>query len=193
MATQEIRGLDDALKTLGKMDPLLRREAVKQLKDDVKPIVSAIKAGMPTQPLSKWVAPKQSSARRGRVEAGRSGAQGLPFWSGSKARSGVRSSAKKQSVRQMRGKQILVSIRQTNGAAEAYYMAGKKTDSTFTKNLRGRFGDPSRLMWPTVEKHKPQVLASIDRSVVNMSQIINEELRFKGRTRGRPAGSPHFR
>ena len=193
MVTQEIRGLDDALKTLGKMDPLLRREAVKQLKDDVKPIVSAIKAGMPTQPLSNWVAPKQSSARRGRVEAGRSGAQGLPFWSGSKARSGVRSSAKKQSVRQMRGKQILVSIRQTNGAAEAYDMAGKKTDSTFTKNLRGRFGDPSRLMWPTVEKHKPQVLASIDRSVVNMSQIINEELRFKGRTRGRPAGSPHFR
>jgi hypothetical protein len=193
MARQEIRGLNDALKTLGKMDPVLRREAVKQLKDDVKPIVSAIKAGMPTQPLSNWVAPKQSSARRGRVEAGRSGAQGLPFWSGSKARSGVRSSAKKQSVRQMRGKQILVSIRQTNGAAEAYDMAGKKTDSTFTKNLRGRFGDPSRLMWPTVEKHKPQVLASIDRSVVNMSQIINEELRFKGRTRGRPAGSPHFR
>ena len=93
----------------------------------------------------------------------------------------------------MRGKQMLISIRQTNGAAEAYDMAGKVTTSTFTNNLRGRFGDPSRLMWPTVEKHKPQVLASIDRSVVNMSQIINEELRFKGRTRGRPAGSPHFR
>jgi hypothetical protein len=193
MATQQIRGLDDALKTLGKMDPVLRREAVKQLKNDVKPIVSAIKAGMPTQPLSNWVAPKQSSARRGRVEAGRSGAAGLPFWSASKARSGVRPSAKKQSVRQMRGKQMLISIRQTNGAAEAYDMAGKVTTSTFTKNLQRRFGDPSRLMWPTVEKHKPQVLASIKKSVDIMEDIINEGLRDKGHTRGRPAGSPHFR
>jgi hypothetical protein len=93
----------------------------------------------------------------------------------------------------MRGKQVLVSIRQTNGAAEAYDMAGKVTTSTFTKNLQGRFGDPSRLMWPTVEKHKPQVLASIDRSVTNMTEIINEALRDKGHTRGRPAGSPHYR
>ena len=69
MATQQIRGLDDALKTLQKMDPVLRREAVKRLKNDVNPIVSAIKAGLPKAPLSNWVAPKQSSARRGTVSA----------------------------------------------------------------------------------------------------------------------------
>ncbi len=193
MATQQIRGLDDALKTLGKMDPVLRREAVKRLKNDVKPIVSAIKAGMPLQPLSNWVAPKQSSARRGRVEAGRSGAAGTPFWNASKARSGVRASVKKQSVRQMRGKQMLVSITLKNGAAEAYDMAGKATINTFTKNLQKRFGDPSRLMWPTAERHKPQVLASVQRSVFDMEKVINEELKLRGYTRGRPRGSLHFR
>ena len=193
MATQQIRGLDDALKTLGKIDPVLRREAVKTVKKDVQPIVSAIKAGLPKAPLSNWVAPKQSSARRGTISAGRSGAAGTPYWELGKAKSGVRSSVKRQSARQMKGKQILVSIRKTNGAGEVFDMAGKQTSSTFTRNLSAKWGGPSRLMWPTVEKHKPTVLASIKRSVTSMEDIINEELRLRGYTRGRPSGSPHYR
>jgi hypothetical protein len=177
MATQKIRGLDDALKTLQKMDPVLRREAIKRLKGDVQPIVSAIKAGMPQAPLSNWVAPKQSSARRGTVEAGRSGAAGTPYWQAGKAKSGVRSSAKKQSARQMKGKAILVSVRQSNGAGEVFDMAGKKTNSVFTRNLSAKWGGPSRLMWPTAEKHKPTVLRSIDRSVEDMEKQINRMLR----------------
>ena len=93
----------------------------------------------------------------------------------------------------MKGKQILVSIRQTNGAGEVFDMAGKQTSSTFTRNLSAKWGGPSRLMWPTVEKHKPTVLASIKRSVTSMEDIINEELRLRGYTRGRPSGSPHYR
>ena len=195
MATQQIRGLDDALKTLGKMNPVLRREAVKNLKNDVKPIVSAIKAGMPKAPLSNWVAPKQSSARRGRIEAGRSGAEGLPYWQHGKAKGGVRASVKKQGKRGMKGKQILISVRSTNGAAEAFDMAGKTTPGNRldrSLNKKG-YGNPSRLMWPTVERHKPQVVASIERSIVNMSSIINQELKLRGYTRGRPTGSPDFR
>jgi hypothetical protein len=195
MAMQQIRGLDDALKTLQQIDPVLKREATKGLKDDVKPIVTAIKAGLPQVPLSNWIAPKQSSARRGRVEAGRSGAQGLPYWQYGKAKGGVRASVKKQSKRGMKGKQILVSVRSTNGAAEAFDMAGKTTPGNRlarSLDIKG-YGDPSRLMWPTAEKHKPQVVASIERSIVNMSTIINQELKLRGYTRGRPAGSPHFR
>ena len=177
MATQKIRGLDDALKTLGKMDPVLRREAVKRLKNDVKPIVSAIKAGIPPVPLSNWVPPKQSSARRGTVQAGRSGAEGTPYWQAGKVKSGVRSSVKKQSVRNMKGKQILVSIRQSNGAGEAFEKAGKKTNSVFTRNLTNKWGGPMRLMWPIAEKNKPAVLRSIDQSVQDMEKQINRLLR----------------
>jgi len=193
MATQKIRGLDDALKTIGKIDPVLRRVAIKHLKNDVKPIQQAIKAGLPKAPLSNWVAPKQSSARRGKVEAGRSGAEGTPYWQLGKAKFGVRPSIKRQAVTNRKGKQILISMRQTNGAGEVFDMAGKKTNSVFTRNLRDKWGEPSRLMWPTVEKHKPVVLASINKSVTDMEEIINEALRDKGRTRGRPSGSPHFR
>ena len=193
MATQQIRGLDDALKTLQKMDPVLRREAVKRLKGDVQPIVSAIKAKMPQAPLSNWVAPKQSSARRGTVSAGRSGAAGTPYWQAGKAKSGVRSSVKKQSARQMKGKAILVSVRQSNGAGEVFDMAGKRTNSVFTRNLTAKWGGPSRLMWTTAERHKPAVVASINKSVVNMSDIINEELRLRGYSRSAPRGSGHFR
>ena len=177
MATQQIRGLDDALKTLQKMDPVLRREAVKRLKNDVRPIVSAIKAGLPKAPLSNWVAPKQSSARRGTVQAGRSGAAGTPYWDFGKAKSGVRSSVKKQGARQMKGKAILVSIRQSNGAGEVFDMAGKKTNSTFTRNLTNKWGGASRRMWPIAEKNKPAVLRSIDQSVQDMEKQINRMLR----------------
>jgi hypothetical protein len=193
MATQKIRGLDDALKTLGKMDPVLRRAAVKRLKDDVKPIVSAIKAGIPKAPLSNWVAPKQSSARRGTISAGRSGAAGTPYWEFGKAKSGVRSSVKKQGARQMKGKAILVSIRQSNGAGEVFDMAGKKSNSIFTRNLTAKWGGPSRRMWPAAEKHKPAVVASINKSVTSMEDIINEELRARGYSRSAPRGSGHFR
>jgi len=179
MATQKIRGLDDALKTLGKMDPALRRIAVKRLKGDVQPIVSAIKAGIPQAPLSKWVAPKQSSARRGVIQAGRSGAEGLPYFVFSKAKSGVRSSVKKQSKRGMKGKQILISIRQTNGSGIVFDMAGKKTQGTFSRNLTNKWGGPSRRMWPTVERHKSQVVVSINRSVIDMEQQINHMLRSR--------------
>jgi len=179
MATQKIRGLDDALKTLGKMDPVLRRAAVKRLKGDVQPIVSAIRAGIPQAPLSKWVAPKQSSARRGVIQAGRSGQEGLPYFVFSKAKSGVRSSVKKQSKRGMKGKQILISIRQTNGSGIVFDMAGKKTDGTFARNLTNKWGGPSRRMWPTVERHKPQVVVSINRSVIDMENQINHMLRSR--------------
>ena len=176
MATQKIRGLDDALKTLGKMDPVLRRAAVKRLKDDVKPIVSAIKAGIPKSPLSNWVAPKQSSARRGTVSAGRS-ASGTPNWEFGKAKSGVRSSVKKQGARQMKGKAILVSIRQANGAGVVFDMAGKATNNVFSRNLTNKWGAPSRRMWPIAEQQKPTVLRSIDRSVEDMEKQINRMLR----------------
>ena len=178
MATQQIRGLDDALKTLGKMEPTLRREAVKQLKDDVKPIVLAIKARMPTAPLSNWVAPKQSSARRGRVEAGRSGAAGLPFWKASKARSGVSASVRKQSQKGAKGKAILITVRQRDGAGIAFDMAGRKRPGNRLDRSLGSagWGEASRVMWPTVEKHKPQVLASIAQSVSDMETQINRSL-----------------
>jgi hypothetical protein len=48
-------------------------------------------------------------------------------------------------------------------------------------------------MWPTAERHKPAVVASINKSVVNMSDIINEELRLRGYSRSAPRASGHFR
>jgi hypothetical protein len=77
----------------------------------------------------------------------------------------------------MKGKAILVSIRQSNGAGEVFDMAGKKTNSTFTRNLSNKWGGASRRMWPIAEKNKPAVLRSIDQSVQDMEKQINRMLR----------------
>jgi len=179
MATQQIRGLNDSLKTLQKIDPVLKREAVKRLKGDVKPIVAAIKAKLPKTPLSNWVPPKQSSARRGKIEAGRSGAAGLPYWEYGKAKGGVRVGVRSKRERGMKGKALLISVRSTNGATEAFDMAGRKNSGNRldrSLNIKG-YGGPSRVIWPTAEKHKPQVEASIQRSVEDMEKQINRLLR----------------
>jgi hypothetical protein len=77
----------------------------------------------------------------------------------------------------MKGKAILVSIRQSNGAGEVFDMAGKKTNNTFTRNLTNKWGGASRRMWPIAEKNKPAVLRSIDQSVQDMEKQINRMLR----------------
>ena len=171
--------MNDSLKTLQKIDPVLKREAVKRLKGDVKPIVSAIKAKLPKTPLSNWVAPKQSSARRGKVEAGRSGAAGLPYWEYGKAKGGVRVGVRAKRERGSKGKALLISVRSTNGATEAFDMAGRKNSGNrLARSLEIKgYGGPSRVMWPTAEKHKPQVVASIERSVGDMEKQINRMLR----------------
>ena len=179
MATKQLPGLSGALNTLQKIDPLLKKEAVKRLKGDVKPIVSAIKSKLPKTPLSNWVPPKQSSARRGRIEAGRSGAAGLPYWEYGKAKGGVRVGVRSKRERGMKGKALLISVRSTNGATEAFDMAGRKNSGNRLDRSLGiaGYGGPSRVMWPTAEKHKPQVEASIQRSVEDMEKQINRMLR----------------
>jgi hypothetical protein len=60
-------------------------------------------------------------------------------------------------------------------------MAGRKNSGNRldrSLNIKG-YGGPSRVMWPTAEKHKPQIVASIERSVEDMEKQINRMLRSR--------------
>jgi hypothetical protein len=190
---ERIQGLQKTLKQLQQIDPVLKREAIKHLKSDLQPVVTEIKSALPNLPLSNWKAPKQASARNGKNAAGRSGQAGTPYWVYGKAKRGVTSSVKKQRVKGFGGMETLISIRQNNAAGEVFDMAGRTNPSVFARNL-DKWGKPSRRMWPTVERHKPDIVKSIRAGTLDMEKLINEALRDKGKTgRRRPRGSKHFR
>lgn len=171
-------GLNHALETLQKIDPVLVRQARKRMKDDLKPVAQAAKGSIPSSPpLSRWVEPG-----RGDVDARgvlRSGSQRMPVWSSGSAKRKIAIVVQRKRVKGFTGRRALVALRQNDAAGAVYDMAGKHPN-VFGSNLTGRFGEPSRYMWPTVEKHRDAAVASVERAKKDMEREINARLRRRG-------------
>jgi hypothetical protein len=169
-----VRGLDEALDTLKKIDPELYKAAQKRIKGDAKPMITEARNGVPQQsPLSRW---KESSG------AGqRSGEARLPAWSGRPANR-INASVRRRKIRGTGGKRTLMKMQQTSPAGAVFDIAGRKNPggSQFNRNLIAKYGPASRSMWPAAEKHLSTVQKSIEKSVSEMERILNTELRTRG-------------
>ena len=169
-----VRGLDQALDTLKKIDPELYKAAQKRIKNDVKPMITDARKSVPQQtPLSRW---KQSSG------AGeRSGEARLPAWTGRPANR-INASVRRRKIRGTGGKRTLMKMQQNSSAGAVFDIAGRKnpSGSQFNINLTAKYGNASRSMWPAAERHLPTVRNSIERSVVEMERVLNAELRTRG-------------
>ena len=188
---EQIRGLNQTLGVLQDIAPILRREAIKRLKLDAKPIVTAAKAKIPTVALSGWVAPKQTGAPNPRKST-----TPIKPYDATAMRRRTTISVRNKRTRDKKGKETLIRLVSSAPTSTPFDMAGKLTRSVFSDNLSAnpRFGDPSRFMYPAVEANQSLVISSMRRSVVNMEQLINEALRDKGKLgRSRPRGSPFMR
>jgi len=169
-----VRGLDQALDTLKKIDPELYKAAQKRIKNDVKPMITEARKGVPQQtPLSRW---KEASG------AGeRSGSARLPAWTG-KPQNRINASVRRRKIRGTGGKRTLMKMQQNSPAGAVFDIAGRKNPngSQFNINLRAKYGNASRSMWPAAERHLPTVRKSIEHSVVEMERVLNAELRTRG-------------
>ena len=186
---EQIRGLNQTLGVLQDIDPILRREAIKRLKLDAKPIVTAQKAKISTVALSGWVAPKQTGAPNPRK-----GKSPIKPYDATAMRRRTTISITNKRTRDKKGKETLVRVVSSAPTSVPFDMVGKITRSVFADNLSAKFGEPSRFMYPAVEANQSLVISSMRRSVVKMEQLINEALRDKGKLgRSRPRGSPFMR
>jgi hypothetical protein len=169
-----VRGLDQALDTLKKIDPELYKAAQKRIKNDVKPMITDARKSVPQQtPLSRW---KQSSG------AGeRSGEARLPAWTGRPANR-INASVRRRKIRGTGGKRTLMKMQQSSPAGAVFDIAGRKNPggSQFNRNLIAKYGSASRGMWPAAERHLVTVRKSIEHSVVEMERVLNAELRTRG-------------
>lgn len=158
-ARTEFVGGAAAIKALKSIDPEYRKQFNRDAKSIVAPLIADAKGGYPQMPLSgmkyKW------TDKRGRA---------LLPWAISKVRSGVKF---KTSTR--RNKSAVLYVTQADPAGAIFEVAGRANPGTnFNTNLRDR---SPRVLWPTAEKHLPDVEQGLSDLVRDVMRKVNEETR----------------
>lgn len=162
----EIDGAAAAIKTLGKVDPELRKAVIKSLKTAAQPMEESARRLLPaTRPLSNW------EKWRGGYDPKKVARSIKVAFRGSKVK-GARDPDKIP----------LLTLRQKDAAGAIYDMAGRRSTGNtpqgqaFIRNLN-RQGPASRYMWPGAEAAMPLVIRQVEEAVDDMIKIIEKELR----------------
>jgi hypothetical protein len=168
----EVGGLKEALKTLNKIDPKLRRQITKDYKEAAKPLVDAIKNDIPQE------APV-SGMERGRFSWG-SPKDPRKFVD-------VKIDTRKARSRNLAvGAQYesmgVIKVRLRTAGLAVFDMAGKASQgktpagAALIAALNQRFGRPSRAAWPNANRHLPDVLEAFEPITRRVMQETNREL-----------------
>jgi hypothetical protein len=170
-AKVEVDGLNDALRTLRYIDPQLRRQVDKEMKETVgRDIIPFARRLYPaTDRVGNW----------GRWPRGRGYTQKT-------AQNGVKLRIKTT------GRQDQISglfLTNSNGPGVIFSTAGKKTSGTAQTRDNGsgnsaafidrlkRFGEPMRALWPAVLEKRDTLESNVNKAVDDLMKTINKELR----------------
>ena len=171
-AKVEVDGLNEALRPLRYIDPQLRRQVDKQMKETVgKDIIPFARRLYPSTDrvsnaanFPRGLSYKQTTAQRG-------------------VKIRIKTSARQDQIAGL-------FLTNSNGAGVIFSTAGKKTRGTaptrkdngsgnsagFIKML-GRFGDPMRALWPAVLEKRDTLEANVEKAVDDLMKTISKELR----------------
>ena len=168
-AKVEVNGLNDALRMLRHIDPQLRRQVDKEMKETVgKDIVPFARRLYPaTDRLGNW----------GNWRGG---------YNQSKVQRGVKVRIKTT------GRQDQISglfLTNSSGPGVIFSTAGKKTSGTSPTRDNGsgnsaafidrlkRFGEPMRALWPAVLEKRDTLESNVNKAVDDLMDRISKELR----------------
>mgnify|MGYP001280887918 FL=1 len=153
----EIKGAKQAIISLRKIDPEYRKDFNREAKNIAAPLVADAKAAYPEIPLS------------GMAQLWTNNGRELLPWSVTKVRSGVKL---KTSTR--KNASSVIYITQANPAGAIFEVAGKANPGkTFNKNLRTK---NSFVLWPTADKHLPDVQRGIVKLVEDVMDKVEKEM-----------------
>jgi hypothetical protein len=164
----EVTGLAEALKTLQKIDPDLRKEVIKGMKVAAAPLEAAARSLVPdARPLTNWYGWKGG-------------------WNPTTVRKGIKVAFRGGRVKgQDRDVFPLLTLRQTNAAGVIFDIAGRSFPGRGAEGgPRGaamvaklnETNNPSRSMWPAVERNMPAVTQALTGVVDTVSGRISKEL-----------------
>lgn len=187
-------GLKDALKTLNKTAPTLRREITKDYKQIVEPLIKA------AQQITPTIGPVSGMDRSGWRYA--SGWEVLPQsgWNGTKAQKAFKAKISTRRVKEFRGTLENVGTfrmvwtgfantvfdmagRQSSGNRDVFSRVGSHGRRVGTVGgpnliavLRGRYGSASRTVWPAYEKNKNELDVEMTKLVERVMREVQNEL-----------------
>ena len=154
----EVKGAKEAIVSLRKIDPEYRKDFNREAKNIAAPLVADAKALYPEMPLSGMAKLWTNNGRE------------LLPWTVSKVRSGVKL---KTSTR--KNASSVLYITQANPAGAIFEVAGKANPGkTFNKNLRAK---KSFILWPTADKHLPDVQRGLIKLVEDVMEKVDRETR----------------
>lgn len=154
----EVKGAKEAIVSLRKIDPEYRKDFNREAKNIAAPLVADAKADYPEMPLSGMSKLWTNNGRE------------LLPWTVSKVRSGVKL---KTSTR--KNASSVLYITQANPAGAMFERAGKANPGkTFNKNLRTK---NSFVLWPTADKHLPDVQRGLVKLVDDVMEKVDRETR----------------
>ena len=168
----EAQGLADAIKTLGKVDPELKKQLVKEMKTAADPLVALARSLVPdATPLSGW----------GNWKGG---------WNTAKVRRGIKVSQRNTAQRGTGGKREetirLLALISSSAPGAIYDMAGRAGGGgRGSENAdRGRamiekldeIDRSSRTLWPAAERKLGDVQKAVRDAIEEMEQTLQKEL-----------------
>jgi len=154
-----IVGIKETLRELQKVEPDTAKAIKAEFKQIVKPIVDAAKPQVKELPLSGFA----RNWKAGKI---------LP-WS----QSAVAKSIIARFSNRKRGNSLAVfSVTMKSPAGTIFDMAGRGSANRLASALDSLYGRPSRLMWPTYERHANQVNENLARLVEKVTDAANRRL-----------------
>lgn len=167
----QVKGLQESLRVLGKVEPELKRQFAKDVQRIVRPLKTEIDSRIPRQaPLSGWDHngakgwnPKKVSVRTDtRLPRRRPGSVGTSTLNVIK----ITTKGSSVAIADMAGK--------ANGASSR--RSPKYQRPNFARVLTARLGEPSRFMWRDVEDSIRLITDELEPLVKQVQQAANQEL-----------------
>ena len=159
-AKTEVVGVRDALRSLNKIEPGLRKEFTRQAADIAKPAIVEAQNNYPPTILSgmarKWT-------NRGR--------QVFP-WSQAKARRGV-----KLKIDARRDAVAVINIQQTDPGTAIFETAGRANPNSLGQALGPLQPNHTRILGPSVFRKRRAIEDEMRRLALNAVEQVNRELR----------------
>lgn len=169
----DVTGVPETLRALGRIDPELRKAAVREFRSIGNELRREARASIPATPaVSGW---RTTRTRRPENGPGVWTVGRLAYRPG-KVRSGitVRFSARSAPGRPIR----LVTLRNANAAGAILEIAGRRRSNRLSRALdESGWPKAGRVAWRTVDRNRARIDAGVRTAVDNMTATLNAALR----------------
>lgn len=161
----EVYGIKEAVRELGRIDKTARRDLTKRYREIMGPTVRDAQNQVPPLPLSGF--------KRGWKT--RSGFQMLP-WQNTEAKKRIKAGIDTRMPRKRTVDVVNLTVFYVRWQGAVNTLFDLARNGTMGQNLTRKFGQASRIMWPTVTKHEKEITNDMAKLLQDVMDKVNRKL-----------------